>query len=277
MEFSYTRSYRGPIQAVILDWAGTMVDFGSCAPAAVFQQVFAEWEVPISQAEAREPMGKEKQAHIRQITQMARVRQAWQEVHGRFPIEEDVQAIYEAFIPRQLDILADYATPIRGVLATLAKFRDQRLKIGSCTGYNRAMMDVLVPAAAAQGLEVDAVVCAGDVPAGRPYPWMLYRLAMELNVYPMSAVVKIGDTVADVEEGLNAGAWSIGVAVTGNEVGLSEAELRTLEHAEFERLRQQARERLARAGAHYVVDSLADALGLVSIIDQFNVLAKPGS
>lgn len=267
MQFSYTRSYRGPIQAVILDWAGTMVDFGSCAPAAVFQQVFAEWQVPISLAEAREPMGKEKQAHIRQITQMARVRQAWQAAHGRFPTTEDVQAMYAAFIPRQLEILADYATPIPGVLAALAEFRRRGLKIGSCTGYNRAMMDVLVPAAAAQGLQVDAVVCAGDVPAGRPYPWMLYRLAMELDVYPMSAVVKIGDTVADVEEGLNAGAWSIGVAVTGNEVGLREAELHALEPAEFERLRQQASARLARAGAHYVVDSLADAVDVVDQID----------
>ncbi|MDV7390789.1 hypothetical protein RZS08_05515, partial [Arthrospira platensis SPKY1] len=55
LHFSYERAYRGPIQAVILDWAGTMVDFGSCAPAAVFQKVFADQGVPISMAEAREP------------------------------------------------------------------------------------------------------------------------------------------------------------------------------------------------------------------------------
>ena len=263
MQFSYTRSYRGPIQAVMLDWAGTMVDFGSCAPAAVFQQVFAAWQVPISLAEAREPMGLEKRAHIRRITQMARVRQAWQEAHGRFPTEDDVQEMYEAFIPRQLEILADYAAPIPGVLAALAGFRRRGLKIGSCTGYNREMMDVLLPAAAVYGLEVDAVVCASDVPAGRPYPWMLYRLAMELDVYPMTAVIKIGDTVADVVEGLNASAQSVGVALTGNEVGLTEAELKRLEPAEYERLRQAAYQRLTHAGAHYVVDSLADVVPLL--------------
>lgn len=125
------------------------------------------------------------------------------------------------------------------------------------------MVDVLLSAAAAYGLEVDAVVCASDVPAGRPYPWMLYRLAMELDFYPMTAVVKIGDTVADVEEGLNAGAWSVGVALTGNEVGLPEAELKGLEPAEYERLRQAAYQRLARAGAHYAVDSLTDAVALL--------------
>lgn len=270
MQFSYKRSYRGPIQAVILDWAGTMVDFGSCAPTAVFQQVFAKWGVPISPAEAREPMGKEKQTHIRQITQMSRVRQAWQEVHGRFPTAADVQAMYDAFIPLQIEILADYATPIPGVLETIAEFRRQGLKIGSCTGYNRQMMDVLVPAAAAHGIEVDAVVCADDVPAGRPFPWMLYQLAMALDVYPMSAIVKIGDTIADVEEGLNAGAWSVGVAVTGNEIGLDQTDLNALDQAEFEQIRQQARARLARAGAHYVVDSVADALGIVAALSKHN-------
>lgn len=263
MQFSYTRAYRGPIQAVMLDWAGTMVDFGSCAPAAVFQQVFTAWQVPISLAEAREPMGLEKRAHIRRITQMARVRQAWQEEHARLPTEDDVQEMYEAFIPRQIEILAEYAAPIPGVLEALAEFRRRGLKIGSCTGYNREMMAVLIPAAAAHGLELDAVVCASDVPAGRPYPWMLYRLARELDVYPMTAVIKIGDTVADIEEGLNAGAWSVGVALTGNEMGLTEAELAALELPEYERLRRQARERLARAGAHHVVDSLADAVALL--------------
>ena len=267
LHFSFHRAYRGPLQAVILDWAGTMVDFGSCAPAAVFQKVFADQGVPISMAEAREPMGQEKRAHIRQITGMARVRQAWQAAHGRFPTAADVDALYAAFIPRQIAILADYAAPIPGVLEALADFRGRGLKIGACTGYNREMMDALIPATRAHGLEVDAVVCAGDVPAGRPAPWMVYRLAQELDVYPMTAVLKIGDTVADVEEGLNAGAWSVGVAVTGNEIGLTETELAALAPAAYARLRREAHQRLARAGAHLVIDGLADA---PAVVDEIN-------
>ena len=36
-EFTYTRAYRGPIRAVIFDWAGTTMDFGCMAPAVVYQ------------------------------------------------------------------------------------------------------------------------------------------------------------------------------------------------------------------------------------------------
>ncbi len=57
-EFTYTRAYRGPIRCIILDWAGTTMDFGCMAPAVVFQQVFEKAGVPISMEEARIPMGR---------------------------------------------------------------------------------------------------------------------------------------------------------------------------------------------------------------------------
>ena len=53
---------------------------------------------------------------------------------------------------------------------------------------------------------------------------MIYRLMEELNVCPPGAVVKVGDTIADIESGLNAGVWSVGVTQTGNMLGLSEKE-----------------------------------------------------
>ena len=36
MTFTYQRSYRGRVQAALLDWAGTTMDFGCVAPAVVF-------------------------------------------------------------------------------------------------------------------------------------------------------------------------------------------------------------------------------------------------
>ena len=61
-EFSYTRIYRGPIRAVILDGAGTTMDFGCMAPAVVFRQVFEKAGVPISIEEARIPMGRTRRS-----------------------------------------------------------------------------------------------------------------------------------------------------------------------------------------------------------------------
>ena len=81
--FVYQRTYRGPLQAVLLDWAGTTLDYGCYAPAVVFMESFKRMGVPISMAEARGPMGTHKKEHIRQITQMPAVAERWQTEQGR--------------------------------------------------------------------------------------------------------------------------------------------------------------------------------------------------
>lgn len=246
----------GPIQAVILDWAGTIVDHGSMAPVMAFVEVFRLHGVEISVEEARGPMGMPKCDHIRAITKMPSVAALWKAAHGRLPDEADVASMYEAFIPLQLKVLADYADPIPGAVETIAKLRKRGIKIGSTTGYNRQMMEVLVPAAVRRGIQPDSIVCASDVPAGRPEPWMALRSAMDLRAYPPALCVKVGDTVPDIQEGLNAGMWSVAVALTGNELGLTAEELAALSQDELETRRERAHLRLSDAGAHYVIDGI---------------------
>ncbi len=252
----HARWLNGPVKAVILDWAGTIVDHGSIAPVMAFIETFRLRGVGISLQEARMPMGMPKCEHIRAITKMPMVAALWKSVHGRPPSEADVLAMYEDFIPLQVKVLADYADPIPGAVETIAKLRERGIKIGSTTGYNRRMMDVLAPAAARHGIQPDSIVCVDDVPAGRPEPWMALRSAMELRAYPPALVVKVGDTVPDIEEGLNAGMWTVAVALTGNELGLSAAELAALSPDEVETRRERAHLRLADAGAHYVIDGI---------------------
>ena len=118
--------------------------------------------------------------------------------------------------------------------------RARGMTIGSTTGYPRAVMAVVARAAAAQGYVPDCVVCAEDTPKGRPGPFPALKALIDMAVSPVEAVVKIGDTVVDVEEGLNGGMWSIGITVTGNEVGLSLEEWQALPEAEQARLRAAA-------------------------------------
>ncbi len=268
MEFFFRRSYRGPIKAVILDWAGTAVDYGCCAPAQVFRKVFANHGVEITEEQARGPMGLMKRDHIRQITQMGPVAQQWQVVHGHPADEADVEQMYADFIPLQLAILADYADPIPGTLAFVAELHQRGIKIGSTTGYNREMMEVLVPEAARRGYAPDAWVCATDVPAGRPFPWMLYANAMKLGAYPPESIVKIGDTLPDIDEGLNAGAWTVGVAQTGNEIGLTQEQVGQLPAGELATKLESVRRRMAAAGAHSVVDGVWDCAAVIEDIGQ---------
>ncbi|MCW2248134.1 phosphonoacetaldehyde hydrolase [Azospirillum fermentarium] len=267
MTYTYSRRYTGPLRAVILDWAGTTVDFGCQAPTAAFTAAFAGFGVLITLAQARAPMGMPKWNHIRTILGMGPVAAAWTERHGAAPTDADADAIYDRFLPLQVDVVANHADVIPGVIETVAALRARGLAIGSTTGYPRPVMDVVMKAAADQGYAPDVTVCAGETPSGRPGPSMALKCLIDLDVSPVEACVKIGDTVVDVEEGLNAGLWTIAVTETGNEVGLPLADLAALPAAERARLAGAAADKLARAGAHYVVPSLADALPLLDVIE----------
>ena len=255
------------LRAAILDWAGTVVDYGSRAPVAALESVFAGAGVPITVGEARESMGIAKKAHIRAILGMERVRGAWTSKHGAEPSEADVDQLYAKFIPNQIQVLADYSELIPGVADAVRRMRSRGLKIGTTTGYNRAMLDYLLERVAPQGFTPDCALCPEDAGAGRPLPWMCFLAAMRVEVYPMAVLVKIGDTPADIEEGRNAGMWTIGVTRTGNEIGLTEEEWTRVPDVNRERLLRGAEQSLTDAGAHYTAASAAECDVIFDQID----------
>ncbi|MBT5711759.1 phosphonoacetaldehyde hydrolase [Candidatus Poribacteria bacterium] len=272
-EFAYDRRYTGSLKAVILDWAGTTLDYGCYAPAVVFIDVYKRKGVPITIEEARAPMGAHKLVHIRKISRIPAVAKRWEEEHGRRPTEDDVQAMFEDFIPLQLACLADYGELIPGALEAVADFRARGLKIGSTTGYTTEMGDILFAEAERRGDSPDVAVCASEVPAGRPEPWMCLQNAFNLQVYPMEAIVKVGDTLPDIEEGLNASMWTIGLAKTGNEIGLNAEEIEALPEDDFQERLANAYKRLHQTGAHYVVDGIWD---VPPILDKINARLSRG-
>ena len=155
-----------------------------------------------------------------------------------------------------------------GLLESVAWLRERGIKIGTTTGFFAEAAQLTWREAAAQGYQPDYNVSPGDVPTGRPAPWMIYRNMEALGVYPPAAVLKIGDTVPDVQEGLAAGAWSAGVSRSGSDVGLSFEDLAALPADEAKRLIERARAGLLAAGAHEVVDSVADVPALVAKINE---------
>lgn len=253
------------IGAVIFDWAGTTVDYGSIAPVTVFREIFRREGVEITTAEAREPMGRGKHDHIATIAAMPRVAAAWQSVHGAPATPDDVLRMYEQFLPLQKATLCQHADIIPGACEVLAWLRARGIKIGSTTGYTRALMAELMPLCRAAGFAPDNVVCADDVAAGRPAPWMLYQSAEALGVYPLSRVVAVDDTLVGIEAGRHAGAWTVGVAKSGNALGLSAAEIAALAPPELEAALAAARQQLAASRPDFIIDTVAD---LPAVIEQ---------
>ena len=267
MDFVYKRTYRGPLKAVILDWAGTMVDYGSFAPTAVFLRLFENRNVKITAADARSGMGLMKKDHLRTILARPLVAEAWKSAHGGPASEEDIDGLFEDFVPLQISVLKEFAEPIPGALAVVKEMRERSLKIGTTTGYIRSMMEILAPQAKENGYEPDCIVCPDEVPAGRPYPWMCYQNAIQLGVFPLQALVKVGDTLPDIEEGLNAGMWTVGLSLTGNLLGLKESEVDALLPEERIRALKKNEAQLYQVGAHYVIDGIWDLPDVLNDIE----------
>jgi phosphonoacetaldehyde hydrolase len=97
---------------------------------------------------------------------------------------------------------------------------------------------------------------------------MMYRCFADLGVWPPHTVVKVDDTGVGLQEGLNAGTWAVGLAVTGNAVGLTLAEWTALDEAQQQALRKIATTQLKAAGAHYVIDSVADLPNVLEDIER---------
>jgi len=273
MMLSCTPLFKGPLKLAVLDLAGTVVDFGSRAPAGAFVELFAREGIRISETDARGPMGMHKRDHIAAICALPGVAQQWEAKHDRPVADSAIQSLYETFIPLQMDVLPDYTDPVPGAVEAIGALRSRGLQIAFTTGYSRDMMDIVLNAAARFGLIADTAVCGTDVPAGRPAPWMALECARRSGIYPPAACIKFGDTLVDVQAGRNAGMWSIGAAISGNMTGLSQADWNALPENERQTYRDAAMQAMRAAGAHAVIDSIC---GLPDLVDRINRILQEG-
>lgn len=255
------------LKAVVFDWAGTMVDFGSRAPMGAFVEAYARLGVEISIQEARGPMGLPKRAHIAALMADPAIAARWQAAHGHLPADADIDAVYDVFVPLNEAVVTDFADMIPGAVETVALCRARGLKIGSTTGYVRSIMERLTPIAAAAGYVPDNLVCAGDLADGRPGPLMMYRTFADIGVFPPAAVVKVDDTEPGILEGKAAGTWTVGLSVSGNMLGLSLAEWQALGADEQAVLRAGAEARHRALNVDYVIDSVADLMPVLDAIE----------
>ena len=255
------------VEAVIFDWAGTTIDHGSLAPVRAVSELLHGRGIDVTDAEVRVDMGIYKKDHIRNVLRNPRVELQWRNRFGASPQEEDIEQLFQEFIPVQTNVLEARALVLPGVVELSKRLYSQGLKIGSTTGYTRPMLELVEKAANQQGYFPQRSYCPDEVRAGRPFPYMCLRLALDFELSSVAAAVKVGDTPSDIAEARNAGMWAVGVTSTGNEVGLDERDWAALRAAERAELLFSARKRLHAAGAHFIIDAARD---LEPVIEQIN-------
>lgn len=255
------------IKAVIFDWAGTIIDYGCMAPTQVFIEVFRKKDIIITVDEARAPMGLAKKDHVRELLNLGTVQKQWYCAFGRVPSELDVELLYSELEPNLAAIVTKYSEPVPGAVELVELLKSMGVKVGSTTGYVAGMMENILPHAFANGLNLDSVVSSSEVITGRPEPWMIYRNCEKMKVFPLSQMVKIGDTVADIHEGINAGMWTIGLTKSGNELGLSLPEIEKADPVWLMERIAAAGRKLMNAGADFVAEGVWSCWPLLEEID----------
>jgi len=252
-----------PVKAVVLDWAGTMIDFGCMAPVDALVQVFAEDGMTLSVAEARRDMGRAKIDHLKAILADPDVSTRWRALKGGAPGEADLTRLYEHLVPAMTAAATQASTLIPGAADTARALRGLGIRIGSGTGYTREMMADILPRAAAQGYEPEIVVCAGETPSGRPAPLMTWKALIALDAWPAKACIKVDDAPVGIEEGRLAGCWTVGLSASGNEVGLDRASLAALSSEARQAKIAFAEGELKAAGADFVIEDISQLLPVV--------------
>jgi phosphonoacetaldehyde hydrolase len=252
-----------PVRAVVLDWAGTMVDFGCMAPVKALVEVFAAEGVALTAEEARRDMGKAKLDHLRALFAYREVAARWAAAKGAPAGEGDIERVYAALGPAMTQAAAKASRLIPGAAAAVAEIQAMGVRIGSGTGYTREMMAPILASAADQGYAPEVVVCAGETPSGRPAPLMTWKALIELDAWPARACIKVDDAPVGIQEGKLAGCWTVGLSASGNGVGLDHKALAALTPVDRQERLARAEAELRAAGADYVIEDVSQLPGIV--------------
>ncbi|MEO1772873.1 phosphonoacetaldehyde hydrolase [Candidatus Enterococcus ferrettii] len=249
------------VKTIIFDWAGTTVDFGCVAPVIAFKKAFDEKEITLSLDEIREPMGKLKREHIKILLDLPSVQEQWLEAYQQLPQDKDTEEIYERFEAFLFEDLAEYSKLKPETVEVVQQLQSHGINIGSTTGYTSEMMEVVTEAAQKAGYKPDFLATPDMVGnLGRPYPYMIYQNMKHFNNLSVTEVVKVGDTVADIQEGKNAGVFTIAVVEGSSEMGLSLEEYTDLSAAEKVKLVKKVTDRFYQAGADLCILNLTELL-----------------
>lgn len=265
-----THATASPIDAIVFDWAGTIVDFGCFAPTQIFVEAFKEaFDFDISLAEARVPMGLSKWDHIQALGRLPAIAERWSTQFQRAMTSSDVDAIYERFMPLQKAKVAAFSDPILNAVDVVEQLKAKGIRIGSCSGYPRTVMSVLIEAAQQKGYSPECVVASDDLPqGGRPGPAMLFKNMLDLQVRSAARCVKVDDSVPGLDEGHAAGVWTVAVCLSGNEAGLTLAEFEAATPEALSTARETAKAKLARGCPHYYIDTINDLPSVLAEIEQ---------
>ena len=250
------------IEAVIFDWAGTLVDFGCMAPLEALRKSFSERGIEVTDQELRRHMGLPLKEHVREILRIPEVRQRRKAAYAESAEEE--KALTERTEELLLESVRQYSVPKPYVRECLETLRKAGIKIGSTTAYTEDIMDLVTEEAKSRGVWVDewfCPECSGE--KGRPYPYMIFKNMQFLGISGVDRVIKVGNTPADIQEGKRAGVLTVGILEGSLAMGMTADDFEDLSGEADEKECARTRPIFCEAGADYVIANLKELPELI--------------
>ncbi|WP_125761802.1 phosphonoacetaldehyde hydrolase [Companilactobacillus hulinensis] len=263
------------IKTVIFDWAGTTVDYGSRAPVIAFKKAFDRAGITILDEEIRKDMGIAKWDHIGKILEIPRIKDQWKEVYHRLPNTEDRENVYGLFQESLINHLKKSTELKPGMLEAFQYLTEHSIRVATTTGYTLEMMNIVRDSAAKLGYLPELVVTSEDVAGqGRPSPAMIKTILSQFSIDDLQSVLKIGDTVVDIQEGKNAGVITVGVVEGSSLMGLSEDEFNRLSKSEKVLKRREVRKIFENEGADLIINNMFELSDVIQALNTSEEVAN---
>lgn len=209
------------VRGIIFDLAGTLIDNGCRAPVHAMTSAFAKNGLLVSDEIVCADMGLPKRTHIKAILNKPTMLGKWECIFNNPPREIDIDRIYQSTNEELKRVVKKYSKPTPFAVELLNNLHANGIRIGITTGYSREIIDTLWDELHKEGIIYNNLVCADEVRNPRPQAGMIFKILKEwkLTDYSPDMIIKIGDTVADIQEAHSAKIISCQVIDTCSDLG----------------------------------------------------------
>ena len=201
------------IRGVIFDLGGTLVDKYSLSPLVNLNKAFKHRHITLDNKVISKDMGLKKYDHIVAISKESEFKKQFQNIYNRSPVQEDLYDIHNIFNRLQNKYLQTNLEIIPEVKSAIDILKERNIKIGITTGFNKEQMNYCIKLLNKHNIYPDSAVsstCKDILP--RPMPHMIYENMITMGIENPSEILKVDDTCIGIEEGINAGCLTLGVA-----------------------------------------------------------------
>lgn len=273
---AFTTRKPNRIAAVYFDMCGTIVDDKSVAPVEAFSETFRSAGVKLNHDEIRQFMGVAKYDHVKSLVNLPRVQKQLNSFATSVEIEDrkDLYSeLYQRYLHFQTESARKWCQPIRGVSSLMHQLKAWNIKVGTTSGFPQRICNVVLENFYRNHIynfSSKNVLGSDSLPynnGARPKPGLIFELMSRQKIKNPRSVIKVGDTVADIQEGKNAGTWVVAVTETSSDLGVSRKEYNKFTISQKEEANKYLSDKFYCEGADFVT---YDVTGISAILKSCN-------